>query len=160
MTSTSRPSIDVVGDEVDPKTHTGGVQTVPYDAETTQHERPNPEFADDPSLPILWAAAWNGSAVRCLFHHSGLAGCPACSEEEDHWALLHRTIASMAEMLNLSEKNGSTQMVVVIREREMQLTAVNADGPMLTVAIPPGPDVIAAQSWMQRWAALKFRPQD
>lgn len=69
---------------------------------------------------------------------------------------MHRTTAFVAEMLNVPEKNGSTQMVVLIREREMQLTAVNADGPYLTVAIPPGPDVRAAQAWIERWAALKF----
>ena len=142
-----------------PDVQTGGASVMPAGTETTQHERPLNDFADDPHLPILWAAAWQGCRVRCLFHHDPLQGCPACSTEEDQWELLHRTTASVAEMLNVPERNGSTQMVVLIRQREMQLTAVNADGPYLTVAIPPGPDVLAAQAWIERWAALKIRPR-
>ncbi len=113
------------------------------------------DFVGDPSLPVLWAAAWRGNTVQCLFHRDVDAVCPACSTGEDQWALLHRTVASMAELLNRSDRIGATQMVALIREREIQLTAINAGGPLLTVAIPPGPDVIAVQAWMERWAVLK-----
>lgn len=122
--------------------------------------RTNPEFSfpGEPNLPILWAAAWRGTSVRCLFHHELQPGCAACSGDEQQWSLLHRTVASLAELLSGSDLHGPTRMIVLIREREMQLTAVNEDGPLITLAIPPGPDVLAAQGWMERWAALKVCP--
>lgn len=115
-------------------------------------------FPGEPDVPILWAAAWKGTGVRCLFHRESRPECAACSGDEQQWSLLHRTVASLTELLNGPDRNGPTQMFVLIREREMQLTAVNEDGPLITLAIPPGPDVLAAQAWMKRWAALKVYP--
>lgn len=131
-------------------------QHVPSDGSMNNGENPELHFPGEPDPAILWAAAWTGSTVRCLFHHEPCPECAVCSGSQD-WRLLHRTVASLSELLNSQEASGPTRMVVLIREREMQLTAITADGPLITMAIPPGPDVVAAQGWMERWAALKVQ---
>ena len=72
--------------------------------------------------------------------------------------LLHRAVASAVKKFS-SERADFVQKLAVIRNQELELTAFNNDGPVLTVAIPRGSDVSAAQGWIDRWLALKITPR-
>lgn len=121
------------------------------DAQSTS-DYPELHFPGEPNLAILWAAAWAGGTVGCLFQHKRLSYL-VCSGTAG-WRLLRRSVAASGDLLE-NPANGATRMIVLIRHRDKQITAVTEEGPLMTMPIPPGPDIEAGQAWMERWAALK-----
>ena len=53
------------------------------------------------------------------------------------------------------DANGSIQMVIFVRDNELEMTMIDHGEPLLTLAIPPIVEITAAQEWMERWLTLK-----
>jgi hypothetical protein len=109
-----------------------------------------------PGASVRWAMHWTGETARCLFHEHARESCVACDPTEHDWFLLHRGAASLVESLNnRCQGSGSIQMVIFVRDNELELTMIDQGEPLVTLAIPPIVEITAAQEWMERWLTLK-----
>lgn len=108
-----------------------------------------------PGASVRWAMHWTGETARCLFHEQIQESCVACQPIEHDWFLLHRGAVSLVEFLTTPrEGSGSIQMIIFVRDNELELTMIDEGEPLLTLAIPPIVEITAAREWMERWFTL------